>query len=235
MILRPFSLGLDRFADTTYFFSQRLGLDVVVPAPIADVESLLLVGNGTPDNYVLCILAHHLDGRKIVGFAKHEELRHLAVLNDIRTYVEASEKLVNLLLLVDRESCQLDALTEDILRRLRESGVSYGEVRDEGHIKEVILLKDEHEVRLVVVISDMGREDIIKHSIEEHLLLVAEDILGTDYIINMIRRAGGDAKRAWNSLGKEKQHRVFRYLIAQPDAAERAFPQHLEALRKLDN
>ena len=78
-------------------------MDVVDPAPIADVESLLLVGNGTPDNYVLCILAYHLDGRKIVGFAKHEELRHLAVLNDIKTYVEASEKLVNLLLFVDRE------------------------------------------------------------------------------------------------------------------------------------
>ena len=81
----------------------------------------------------------------------------------------------------------------------------------------------------------MGREDIIKHSIEEHLLLVAEDILGTDHIINMIRRTGGDAKRAWNSLGKEEQHRVFRYLIAQPDAAERAFPQRLEALRELDD
>ena len=67
----------------------------------------------------------------------------------------------------------------------------------------------------------LGREDIIRHSIEEHLLLAAEDILGTDYIINIIGRAGGDAKGAWNSLGKEEQRRVFRYLIARPDAAER--------------
>jgi len=113
--------------------------------------------------------------------------------------------------------------------------MSYSDIRDEGRIKKAILYKNKREIRLLVIVSDMNREDIIKHSIEEHLLLVAKDALGADYIANTIRGAGGDAKRAWNSLSKEEQHRVFRYLIAQPDVVERAFPQHVKALRELDD
>ena len=48
MILRPFIIGLDRFADVAYFFSLRMGLGVVVPTPVVDVRDLILVGDGTP-------------------------------------------------------------------------------------------------------------------------------------------------------------------------------------------
>ena len=86
MKLRPFVVGLSRFVSTTYSFSTRMGLGVVTLRPTADVRDLILVGDGTPDNYVLAILAYHLNGRKVVGIAKHEEMRGLSVLRDVRTY-----------------------------------------------------------------------------------------------------------------------------------------------------
>ena len=112
MKLRPFVVGLSRFISTTYFFSTRMGLGVVTLRPTADVRDLILVGDGTPDNYVLAILAYHLNGRKVVGIAKHEEMRGLSVLRDVRTYVEAAKRLRTLLLLVDRDETTLEAIAD---------------------------------------------------------------------------------------------------------------------------
>ena len=56
-----------------------MGLGVVTLRPTADVRDLILVGDRTPDNYVLAILVYHLNGRKVVGIAKREELRGLVV------------------------------------------------------------------------------------------------------------------------------------------------------------
>ena len=48
---------------------------IVVTTPSGALDTLILLCNGTPDDRVLGVLAHHLDGNKIVAVVKPTEKR----------------------------------------------------------------------------------------------------------------------------------------------------------------
>ena len=184
---------------------------------------------------MLVILAHHLNGRKTVGLAKHEQLRGLTVLRDVATYIMAAARLRTLVLIVDRDDKRLDELTSEVEQRLNEAEVKRGEVRDEGAIKETTLHHKGREICLIVLVNDCELVGARRYTIENHLLSVAEKIFGRDAVSRLLREAGGDPKVAWAKLGKEGRRGVFEHMVKRPELVERAFPQHVRVLRRLDD
>ena len=194
---------------------------------------MVIVGDGTPDNYVLVILAHHLDGGKLVGTSKHAERRGLAVLEEFKTYLEASKQLTTAILLVDRDDRPLAALTEGIEAALKEAGVAVRDLVDGSRVKEVEVEVGGREIELVVLVNDVELEGARKGTVESHLLRAMGEIHGFERVRQLLRASEGDPKRAWRRVSEKEAEEVFERLVKDRDFARRIFPQHFEAFERL--
>jgi len=233
MMLRPFTLGVQKFARSAYFFACRMNLNNVVLNPTSDVRHLVLFGDGTPENYVVAILAHHLNERKVIGIAKHQERTGLDTLTDVRTYFKASKRLETLVLITDRNKETLDAITNSVKARLEKAGLEY-ELSDEGVVKIATLRYDEREADLIVLLNDFRLEGAKAFTIENHLLYIAIEVFGHEYVRELLDETRGDPKAAWRRLGKRKQAQVFRCMIEKREIIEQVFPQHVRVLELID-
>lgn len=235
MKLRPLAMGLDRLVINMLSSSVRLGLEHVFdPLRTHAIDMAIVVCDGTPEDRVLIVLAHHTDGVKTVGVSKPRELRGLEALRAIKAYVHGIKGLRKMLFLTDRDTRRSDQLPQEVLKRLEGLHVKSLHSGEQGRLIKTSVAVDDRELELLVLFNDLDREDLARHTIEEHLLTAAEEVLGIDIVREHIRRVKGDPKLAWSGLGKETQLRVMTELRERRDLVEEVFPQHLLALRELD-
>jgi len=105
---------------------------------------------------------------------------------------------------------------------------------DGGRVREMELRYGGCEFRLVLLVNGLELKGAHRHAIKSRLLHAAEEILGCDLIRDLLRKAEGDPKSAWAMLDKNGQYHVYRHMIKSRTLVGRALPQHIKALKLLD-
>ena len=202
--------------------SRKIGIDALTLEPTA-LTGIIVLANGTPDDWVVALISHHLNGRrKILGIVKPEVTR-LGVLNSLPTYLEVL-KGDKIAILVDQEDEKLDSLFNEVGRKLSEIGISAWNVVKERRLWVYDCKRGGKEFRLIVVVNGLDDYPFEKHSIEDHLLKAAERLLK----IEVNER---DPKKGWNKL-KDRQVELFRKLKNIKNLND-IFPQQIRGLKML--
>lgn len=181
--------------------------------------ALVVVANGSPDNRVLLVLAHTLDGLSTVDVT-FPSRKHVTVFSWLQDY--ALMRYAKMLVLIDQEDKPLEEIHEALRARAPVRG------RAQGRLATLTL-----ETRLgtsTVIVAVNGTDDprFTRHTIEDHLMALAEKLRLLD-----LPATSADPKEVWRGMSKEAQHEVLRQLLTSPELAEEAFPQQVRALREL--
>jgi len=182
-----------RLAIDTLSFARKLGITASIEYRPGRSSRLVIVANGSPDNRVILALAHTLNGHSVVDIAFPEH-KHLAVIPLLSEYAHLGYEKI--LVVVDQESMSLEEIHKAVRRHLG----SHLEVRGGGRLV-IARLEPPRSMTIVIAVSGLDDNRFEKHTIEDHLLHLAED-LG---IIGIPKVA--DPKRLWESV-KDKHDQI---------------------------
>jgi len=210
-----------RLAIDTLALARRLRVTTNVENKPGRSDKLVVVANGSPDNRVILALAHILNGDVVVDIV-FPERKHLAVIELLSEYTSLGYERI--LVVLDQESMSLEEIHKSIRSRL--SG--YIEVREGGRLV-VVKQSPSKPATIAIAISGLDDDRFKKHTIEDHLLRLAED-LGVVSLPRIVE----DPKRLWESKNiKDKHHQVYEAIIQRRSKIERVFPQHIVAFKEL--
>ncbi|RZN37908.1 MAG: hypothetical protein EFT35_05465 [Methanophagales archaeon ANME-1-THS] len=193
-----------------------------------NLDTLVVIGNGTPDDIVVSIVAFHLNGDKIAGIVKPKTERRYGFINVIPLYLK--DKARKVLALMDQEDDPLNAISERIQTDWEELTKSALEVIESEGEERVRIFKGKYgskEFELILVINGLDAIHTDKHCIEDHLVSAAQQI----------SISVGDfeqSKAAWRSLSNDQQLRIYKELKAHRNLLERACPQQIRGCRYLE-
>jgi len=68
--------------------SRRIGIDVLTLEPIT-LTGIIVLADGTPDDWVAALISHHLNGRRVVLGIVKPEVTRVGAFNSLPTYLEA--------------------------------------------------------------------------------------------------------------------------------------------------
>ena len=206
-------------------FARRLGiLKALDPGPAAPRSpTLLIVGDGCPDNRSLLVVAHALngEGRKVIDLV-FPKVKREGIYDHLHEYVELGYR--RLVLVIDQEEDRIDDLLESLKRRII-GRVLDAKVEDRT-ITAPTNLGQYGEAELMIIVNGLNDARFTKHTIEDHLLKAAE-VLGLLTIKEPV-----NPKEEWNKLPKETQLRIFKELVARKSMVKELFKQHIHTLKK---
>ena len=183
-------------------------------------RNLIIIANGSPDHIAIIILLHLLNHRELVdmAFPKH---KHLAIIDYIPKYME--EDYENIILIIDQETLKIKEIHNYIENKLNPN--QYEETKDlNSRLAKAIITHGNRKAALYITINGIEDKRFTKHTIEDHLLQLAEKI-GLIKIKEKI-----NPKETWIKLSKEKQEITLK-AIRQSKIKE-IFPQQVEAIIK---
>ncbi|MET1101741.1 MAG: hypothetical protein ABWW69_04610 [Pyrodictiaceae archaeon] len=209
--------------------ARRLRLldDLEFKPAIESSKALIVVADGEPDNRVLLALAHHVDGRKVVDVAFPEH-KHSSVFNVIHEYVRGAfrGRYELILVILDQEREHLASIHNEAKQRIQ-LPIGEEEVDPELRGRLIYLRIPEPNTTIYVVVSGTDDQRFTKHTIEDHLLRMAEEAEGLK-ISGMT-----DPKQWWRRMPRERQEVLLEMLAADKKLAEKHFRQHVKALKTL--
>jgi len=205
--------------------------EVISLAPKQRPKTLILIGDGTPDDYVVALFAFKFNSEKLAWLTKPEVERGTAIFKMIHTYLMGGE-LREILIVIDQE-----ALPEsEVLRRARQDleGKSIRILEEERKGKKLRNLSCSYggrAFRLFILINGLDSPHFKKHTVEDHLLKAMELSSGGDEVEKILRESGYDPKDAWwNKLEKRRQYEIIEGLFEmEKESLRDIFPQHFEA------
>ena len=196
---------------------KKLGLENAL-AYKGPVDGLIVIGNGTPDDVVVTVVAHLLDGRCNAGLLIPTEKRFGAVKHVVNVIRIFSGKPVAFV--IDQEDEELENLYNELAKKFSEFGVKLELSRGEGRWGEFVIDSGSGDSKMIVVVN--GLDGYEGHKIEDHLLTlhgVGPEELPT--------RAKGDPKEAWKLLSSREEDLLVKTLekLNRRNLGE-YFPQH---------
>jgi len=183
---------------------------------------MIVLGDGTPDDNVVAIICHHLNGRDVSWIVKPEETG-LSALKFLKLYVQQfGSKIKTYMFVVDQEELELEELFAEAEKRLKGVGVNLvASERKEKRLHVYTCRIGAVDFGLILVVSGLADIKSSRHSIEDHLVVAG----GVD--IN------GDSKVSWMRLDKNQKERVFEILKGSSETVRTVLPQHLLACELL--
>ena len=216
----------NRLATNIAIISKRIKMNVLTKFEPPGLDTLVVIGDGTPDDIVFSIIAFHSEADKIVGIVK-PEIRGLGVIDLIPRYLKGNIRKI--LVLLDQDDYLLSEFYEKIQKRLQKVATSELEII-EGKTEERLRVYNGKyggkEFELILVINGLDEIRTDQHTIEDHLLKAAE-ILSIDV---------GDfenSKKVWQSIIPERQLKIFRELKAKRKLVGTIFPQQVKGCEYL--
>lgn len=209
-----------RLARNILNISKRLGFEVI---SYGRLNGLIIISDGTPDDYVMSILSYRLNGEEVPGIVKPVKKR-FEVFEAIPTYLKY--QLNRLIVLIDQEGDSLPFIFNEVKRRLREGGMDVQSSAEEGRLGVYGCKRGISKFELIVIVNGLDEYPFSRHTIEDHLLKAASALLGEDI------SGFTDPKDGWRGL-KDKQYKVFERLM-EAEKIEEIFPQHMRGLKRLD-
>ncbi|MCP8309241.1 MAG: hypothetical protein H3Z53_01710 [archaeon] len=198
--------------------SKKLGIKVVA-TKVEDLDRMVVITNGTPDDMVFAIISHHLNGDKTVRIVKPNGITRLVALDLLKkTYLKL--KINKIMFLIDQETDPPDQIFEKVKEKLSSMGISIDSERD-GHrfrIYECRLAGNKFKV--IIVVNGLDDIPIKKHTIEDHLIKIAEI------------KALEDTKKTWLKLDQNKRDEIFK-MVKDVKTVKYIFPQQIEGCKYL--
>ena len=209
-------------------FSKKLGIDVITQS--GNFNTIVIIGNGTPDDIVFAIICHHLNGTKVVAIDKPAKKTGVAVLDFLQSYLD-SAKIKKLVVLVDQEDKKLNDIFRDAERRPRKLNVKIEEkeeMKEESRLKIYTCKLGNKRFELILIINGCDDIKTETHSIEDHLLKVVIEE-GLDYNTDY-----KNSKDFWNSLNETQQLEILRKIKDSKKIFEAVFRQQIKGCKKLE-
>ena len=138
------------------------------------LDTLIVLGDGTPDDKVLGVIFHHLNGNKIVGIVKPQVTR-LGAIDQLKVYLKPNINRV--MILLDQETTQLTNLIPEITRRIRCEGITIDEENQTETSERLKIYRcsfSNRNFELILVINGIDESPTGNHAIEDHLVKVAD-------------------------------------------------------------
>jgi len=155
-----------RLATNIARISKKTRMDVLIKGVnIADLDCLVVIGDGTPDDIAFSIIAFYLNGDKIAGIVKPKMEKRYACIDLIPTYLKGNIRKI--LILMDEEDDPLDTIYERIQRGVEKLATGEVEVIDEETEERVRIYTGKYGGRdfvLILVINGLDDIRTDKHS-----------------------------------------------------------------------
>ncbi len=176
----------------------------------------IIVANGSPDNIVIALLCSVLNHEFIVDLL-FPSYKHISVFDYIQHYISLGYR--SLLVVIDQEDYSLKEQADLISRKLVSNPIDLSE-----RVAVASLRYGGRDARVIIVINGINEQPTSKHTIEDHLVLLAKD-LG----VSISRE--NNSKSAWRKISREQQLTVFRAILNKDNL--KYFDQQVKALKLL--
>jgi len=227
MKLYPF-MTVDSVVRNIVRVSRWLGFDVLVSV-VEELRCFIVIGDGTPEDEILALIAYHLNSvGKVIGIAKPEFVG-IKVFELIPTYLV--QKVGSILVLIDQEDYDVEVLIKEVEERLRGHGIAIESRGNKGRLVVYDCERGGRRFRLIVVINGLDEIPFERHMVEDHLLKAAKILLGEQ--IGDVFSKSRDAKEAWKKLYQYRED-IYRKLRNDKKLLETVFPQQVRAMRILE-
>ena len=87
----------------------------LVASNASTMDAMIVLGDGTPDDQVIGVIAYHMNGSKIVGVVKPKST-NLGAADQIKTYFKP--KIRKIMFVVDQDDLQIDEILADFTQRI---------------------------------------------------------------------------------------------------------------------
>lgn len=186
------------------------------------VNGLIVIGNGTPDDVVITVLTHLLDGKCNAGLLIPTEKRFSGVkqiAHIMRTFRGKPVAFV-----IDQEDEGLKELYSGLIRKFSEFGIKLEPGEGKDRWRE-FFISGTRDSKMVVVVN--GLDGYKVHKIEDHLLALH----GVD-LDRLPTSTRGDPKGVWKHLSSREEDLLVKVLekLNKRNMKE-YFPQHIELKR----
>jgi len=190
------------------------------------LDTLIVLGDGTPDDKVLGVIFHHLNGNKIVGIVKPQVTR-LGAIDQLKTYLKPN--ITRIMILLDQETTPLTDLIPEITNRIECEGITIDEenqTETSERLRTYRCSLSNRNFELILVINGIDEVATQNHAIEDHLLKVAN--------LEEECRRTQNSKETWSNLTKVQQEEIFRSLQNRNLVIDN-FPQQFNGCRRLES
>jgi len=202
-------------------------MDVLVKeVATRDLDTLVVIGDGTPDDIAFSIIVFHLNGDKIAGIVKPKEKKRIDCVGLIPAYLKGNIRKI--IFLMDQEDDKLSTIYERIHEGVKKIATGKIKVIDEESEKRLKVYECKYgskEFELILVINGLDEIHTDKHSIEDHLLKAAE-------LLSIEIGDFENSKEAWNSI-KDRHEDIFKKLKKKRKIVEGVFPQQIQGCKYL--
>jgi len=242
MRLRPLE-PVSRTAQHIAGISSRLKLDVLAYRPPVEPRALIILGDGTPDDYIMALVAWACDGRETALVVKPPTTGVRSAVEKLRdVYLPGARSLQYIVLVVDRDQRSLTQIKNEAQGALRDYAFRILSEREhvDGWLKEFSCeWRLGREVRILVLVNGLGLDDLyVRDTAEVHLLEVAKEVLDRNVVLACLEKARFESdekrrvepKKAWSLLSRSQQWEVFRSIKDRLEQLKRLFRQHFAAL-----
>ncbi len=218
----------NRLATNIAGISKKIKINVLIEnVNFRDLDTLVVIGDGTPDDIAFSIIAFHSEADKIVGIVK-PEIRGFGVIDLIPTYLKAN--IHKILVLLDQDDYSLSTFHEKSQKSLQKVATSELEIIEGKTEKRLRVYNSKYggkEFELILVINGLDEITTDKHTIEDHLLKAAE-MLSID-VENF-----KNTKKDWQSITIERQLKIFNDLRTKGKMMGSIFPQQVKGCEYLN-
>ncbi len=217
----------NRLATNIARISKDIKINVLTKFEPPGLDTLVVIGDGTPDDIVFSIIAFHSEADKIVGIVK-PGITGFGVIYLIPRYLKRNIRKI--LVLLDQDDYSLSTFYEKTKQRLKKVATSKLEIIEEKSEKRLRVYNGKYggkEFKLILVINGLDEILTDKHTIEDHLLKAAE-MLSID-VENF-----KNTKKAWQSVTIERQLKIFNDLKTKGKMMGSIFPQQVKGCEYLN-
>ncbi len=156
-------------------WAKRLNIPLTMAQ--SDIDALIIIGDGTPDDVVLLILTHKMDGDHVVGITKPKERLGASSLSSIRQYIERIKNLKSLIFVIDQEKDVLEDIWRQVDEKLKDNGIVFKLFEEDNRMKIFDCSLGSYKFKVLIVINGLD-EQYQRHTIEEHLIEYYRKVLG---------------------------------------------------------
>ena len=192
----------------------------------SDIDRVVIIGNGYPDNVIATIGCYHVNGDITVGMSKPSALR-IGAICSLKTYLEKL-KPNKFAVILDQEVDDLNDLHTKVEKNLRSLHINTKLEVNEDRLRAFRCKLGCRSFELIVIINGLDDVKTDQHSIEDHLIKVGLELGSIED-----RSKYRSSKDAWESLDKDSQIKIFREILNNKKLFRKYFYQQYIGLELL--
>lgn len=211
-------------------FAGRYRVPLAALAP-STVDRLIVLGDGTPDDYAVFLISHHLNGSDTSAIIKPEGKTGTSTFELIRVYLSAYRSLKGLLFVLDQEEETPDAISSKLERQVKKSKLAFA-CRNEPNTEPLRVYDcalGERQLCLILVLNGLPEIPTSKHTVEDHFLKAAAGLK----LLSLPENISAPKSHWRTKVSSKTKEAVFEKLVESKRLTETTFPQQMRGLEHL--